>query len=527
MSHHSCTAYALVIYGDMKNNYLFQHISRISILAVSFILQILLILLFVIEFTEYYLYFQLASMLLGVVCGVSILNSDSNASYKIAWVFPLILFPVFGSIFYLIFGKSNLSSHTVKKMMIINEKQNEIFDHYKCPVEIKDDLYANRQAAYTSKYAFSPLYENRGATYFPSGEKKFQSLLRELEQAKRYIFMEYFIVKEGEMWGTILHILKQKAREGVDVRIIYDDFGCLTGLPSDYPKKLAEYNISCCVFNKAKPLFSPRFNNRDHRKICVIDGCVGFTGGVNIADEYINKDSKFGYWKDTAVMIKGEAAFSLTVMFLSMWRYVTGKDEDISRYAPDKNIIEQMPKLPGYVQPYCDNPIDSEPVGQNVYINLINAAKDYILITTPYLIIDNEMRTAICNAAKSGVKVVIVTPGIPDKKFVYSVTRANYTELLKSGVRIFEYAPGFIHAKMFICDGKYASVGTVNLDYRSLYLHFECGLWMCGTECINDILADILEVIDHSREVPNDFAKRISLRKRIFYAITRTFAPLL
>ena len=352
-------------------------------------------------------------------------------------------------------------------------------------------------------------------------------LLDELGKAEKYIFMEYFIIHDGSMWDSTLDILKQKASDGVDVRIIYDDFGCITGLTKNYPNELEKYGIKCCIFNKLKPVLSPKLNNRDHRKICVIDGKTAFTGGINFGDEYINKKERFGYWKDTAVMIKGDAAFSLTAMFLGMWRYVTGNNEPLEKFYPAK-VNEIIPdKHDGYIQPYCDNPTDREAVGQNVYLNMINSAKEYILITTPYLIIDNAMRTALCNAAKSGVKVVIVTPGIPDKKLVFQVTRSNYSELLRAGVRIFEFSPGFIHAKMFVVDGKYATVGTVNLDYRSLYLHFECGLWMAHSTCIKDIENDIVKTLKVCREIPADFALNDRGIKGLFYAIVRVFAPLM
>lgn len=258
--------------------------------------------------------------------------------------------------------------------------------------------------------------------------------------------------------------------------------------------------IKCCVFNPFLPVLSPRLNNRDHRKIVVIDGHTGFTGGINLADEYINAYPKLGHWKDNAVMLKGDAVYSLTVMFLALWDYLRGIDEDYAQYKPEHHERQQYP-ADGYVQPYSDNPLDDEAVGETVYLNLISRAKDYIYITTPYLVVDAEVMTALCNAAKQGIDVRIITPHIPDKWYVFAVTRANYGMLLEAGVKIYEYTPGFMHAKTFIVDDKYAVIGTINLDYRSLFLHFECGVWMYKNSSIAHIKADFLETLAQSQEV--------------------------
>ena len=498
---------------------------RLVVFSVIMIIQLFLLVLFLFKFKEYYVQYQTLSLVVASLCALHIINNDSNPAYKMAWILPLVIFPMLGVLIYMIFGKENLSKRQISKMMIINEKQEELcLSEYNPHTVMENDPDGNRQSHYMEKCAYSPLYKNTYAEYLSSGEKKLSVLLEELEKAEKYIFMEYFIIHEGDMWDLTLDVLKRKASSGVDVRIIYDDFGCITGLPKNYPDILQKHGIKCYAFNKLKPVLSPRLNNRDHRKICVIDGKTAFTGGINFGDEYINKKERFGYWKDTAVMIKGEAAFSLAVMFLGMWRYVTGENEPLDNFYSKYPICT---KTDGYIQPYCDNPTDREAVGQNVYLNMINSAREYILITTPYLIIDNEIRTALCNAAKSGVKVVIVTPGIPDKKLVFHVTRSNYSELLRAGVRIFEFSPGFIHAKMFDVDGKYATVGTVNLDYRSLYLHFECGLWMAHCECIKDIESDIVKTLGVCREIPKDFVLSKSWVKKLFYAVARAFAPLM
>ncbi|MBR6645252.1 MAG: cardiolipin synthase [Clostridia bacterium] len=500
---------------------------RLVILSLLLIFQFLLLVLFIVDLNDYYVQYSTLSIIVATLCALHIINNDSNPAYKTAWILPLIVFPMLGVLIYLIFGKDNLSKRQINKMTIVNEKQEELCKSNYNPHTVMDDAVGNKQSLYMEKYAYSPLYKNTYAEYLSSGEKKLSALLCELEKAEKYIFMEYFIIHDGDMWERTLDVLKRKASEGLDVRIIYDDFGCAMGLPKKYPDELKKYGIKCCIFNKLKPVLSPKLNNRDHRKICVIDGKVAFTGGINFGDEYINKKERFGYWKDTAVMIKGEASFSLTAMFLGMWRYITNEDEPLEKFHSEGLTESSCDKNDGYVQPYCDNPTDREAVGQNVYLNMINSAKKYILITTPYLIIDNVIRTALCNAAKSGVTVVIITPGVPDKKLVFQVTRSNYSELLRAGVRIFEFSPGFIHAKMFDVDGKYATVGTVNLDYRSLYLHFECGLWLAHCECIKDIENDIVKTLDVCEEIPRDFVIRKTGIKKLFYAVVRAFAPLM
>ncbi len=498
-------------------------VSRGVITGLLILFQIALLLLVVLFFADYFIPFQLLSILLGLVCGGMILKNDGNPAYKIAWLFPMIIFPIFGALLYLTFGSHSLSKRKRAKMDMIDKKQRELVSSFDPDVTVEDPE-ANRQVMYLRTAANAPAYKNTYSKFLPSGETKLDVLLEELKKAENFIFMEYFIIREGDMWDKVLEILKNKSENGVDVRIIYDDFGCLTSLDKHYPKTLEKFGIKCAVFNKITPELSPRLNNRDHRKICVIDGKVGFTGGINFSDEYINKKKRCGHWKDTAVMIKGKATTSLTVMFLGMWEYATGCTEKISDYYDDNR---DMADGDGYVIPYSDNPLDSEPVGQNVYLNMINSAKKYLYITTPYLIIENVLTTALCNAAKSGVDVRIVTPKIPDKQYVFDVTRSNYHVLLQAGVKIYEYVPGFIHAKMFVSDDKFATIGTVNLDYRSLFLHFECGMWFYDCETVFEIKQDILNTLAVCDNIPVDFVSQKSLPRRFIYTIARAFAPLL
>lgn len=498
--------------------------SRAVILSLLLLAQLLLIWRAVVNLSENYIYFYLVSLIVGAICGILILNSKGNAAYKIAWLFPIIVLPLFGSVMYIIFGGHELAKYKRKKMLFLTDRAKELVQTYANTPLMLSNPDACRQSLYLHNYAYCPLYENTKTVFLPSGEKKFEVLLKELKQAKKYIFMEYFIIRSGQMWDEVLEILKEKAASGVDVRLVYDDYGCLMSLPAKYPREMAEYGIKCRVFNPIKPILSPRLNNRDHRKICVIDGLVGFTGGINFSDEYINKKKRFGYWKDTALMLHGEAVQSLSAMFINMWEYVSGERLKLEDYIPSDSGVHERT---GYVQPYADNPVDDEPVGQNVYMNMINSARHYIWITTPYLIIDDEMITALTLASKSGVDVRIVTPGIPDKKLVYDVTRSNYTQLVEAGVKIYEYTPGFIHAKMFVCDDLYATVGTVNLDYRSLFLHFECGVWMYQTESIPDIKSDIEQTIAVSKPVTLEFCRENGRVKRLYYAVLHSLAPLL
>ena len=352
----------------------------------------------------------------------------------------------------------------------------------------------------------------------------FDRLLDELEQAKEFIFLEYFIVEEGKMWGEILEILARKAAQGVDVRVLYDGFCEFVLLPRDYPQLLKQLGIDCRVFSPVTPFVSTHYNYRDHRKIAVIDGHTAFTGGVNLADEYINEKLRFGHWKDTALMVKGDAARGFTLMFLQMWDIEEGKQ------AYDKFLTRPMPPVRengGFVIPYWDCPLDHRKVAQQVYMDILNRAKRYVHIMTPYLILDGEMENALKFAAERGVDVRLILPGIPDKKMPYALAKTHYASLLDSGVRIWEYTPGFVHAKSFVCDDKEAVVGTINLDYRSLYHHFECAAYLYGADCIADIEADFLATEKLCRRVTRETIKTEKLSVKLMGCLLKIIAPLL
>lgn len=376
--------------------------------------------------------FYAGSIIVSAVAVIWILNKNDNPSYKILWIIPILLFPILGGAFYVIFGANKLSKKEKHRLKSISEKARQALSEDQSvlnKIKLQNDTAAV-QSKYIQNNDYNKAYENTASEYFSTGEAAFDRLKQELKKAEHYIFLEYFIIEEGAMWNNILDILKEKAAMGVDVRIIYDDFGYLLTLPYKYNKKLEEMGIKCCVFNPLIPVLSSRLNNRDHRKIAIIDGYTGFTGGINLADEYINKIEKYGYWKDSAIMLKGEAVWSLTVMFLSMWDYLRKVDEDFNKFR--SNIyLQNIKNADGYVQPFENNPIRDESIAETVYLNIINKAARYVYIMTPYLIIDNEMVTALSSSAKGGVDIRIITPHCADKFIVHEVTRSYYMEDFK------------------------------------------------------------------------------------------------
>ena len=431
---------------------------------------------------------------------VYILNSEMDNSAKITWMVTIAILPVVGvPLFFYV--KSNIGHNALKKR--VTHLTEEARGLQPQPLAAAQELAeADPGAASLARYlhgkggGFS-VYRNTEVTYFPGGEAKFEELLRQLEKAEKYIFLEYFIIDEGLMWGKILEVLARKAAEGVDVRVMYDGTCEFTTLPRDYPKRLERLGIACKVFSPLMPFVSTHYNYRDHRKVLVIDGKVGFTGGVNLADEYINHVEKFGRWKDAAVMLEGEAVRSLTAIFLQMW--------DIAREPEFEAYLKQPIPAPagakGFAAPYGDCPLDGERVGELVYIDLLNRARKYIHIMTPYLILDGELETALKFAAERGVDVHLILPGKPDKRIPYALAKTHYEALIRSGVKISEWVPGFVHAKVFVADDREAVVGTINLDYRSLYHHFEDAVWMVDAPCIPAIEDDFQRTLTQCRTV--------------------------
>ncbi len=502
--------------------------SRLSITAILIILQISILVVWIWNLSEDFIYLYIFSLIIGLIMTIYIVSRPDNPSFKLAWIIPILLFPILGILLYVFFGGNKIGKRLKKRIELyyyetldyLKQDENIINE-----IEEKDKVIAN-QVKYISNLSTYPIYKNTSSKYLSPGEEFYKHLIYELKKAKKFIFLEYFIIEEGFMWNSILEILVDKVKEGVEVRVIYDDVGCAQTLPKNYNEKLNDLGIKALVFNQMIPVLSAVLNNRDHRKIVVIDGNTAFTGGINLADEYINKIVRFGHWKDSTIMIKGEAVWSFTMMFLEVWTFTTNQKEDYEKYKfvnkTNKRKIDD-----GYVQPYGDSPYNNELIGENVYLNIINKARDYVYICTPYLIIDNELVTALTLAAKSGVDVRIITPHIEDKWYIHIVTRAYYAQLIKYGVKIYEYTPGFIHSKTFVSDDDIATVGTINLDYRSLYLHFECGVFLYKTSSVNEIKKDFQNIIKVSEEITIEDTKKVKWSNRFLRSIIRLFAPLL
>lgn len=505
--------------------------SRFVLIAILILIQFIWLVMVFYKFSYKFTYANYMLRMVAVAVVIHIVNRTMNPNNKLLWTFLILLSPVFGMFLYLIFGCRGASMINRKKM---NRMKKEMLKYLqRKPEETQkiemQDKTVYRQMKYINDWSGYPVYQNTDTKYYKCGEDMFPDMLEGLENAKQFIFLEYYIIEAGYMLDHILEILEKKAREGVEVRLIYDDIGSIGTVPGDYAKELNARGIKCQPFQPFRPFMSVIMNHRDHRKLMVIDGEIGFVGGMNLADEYINHVERYGYWKDTAVRLNGDAVYSLTLMFLTMWKYVNGSQEPVETFLmkPDYKDSGYGEEKAGFVQPYCDCPFDEEYVGETVYLNMINQAVDYIYIFTPYLIIDNEMLTSLCNTAKRGVDVRIVTPGVPDKRIIYWITQSYYRVLLESGVKIYQYRPGFLHAKSFLVDDKIASVGSVNLDYRSLYLHFECGVFLYHTAAVEELKQDCMEVFACADEVTIAFCDKQKFGVRVLQGIARLLAPLL
>ena len=497
--------------------------SRLGLVVITIIAELVLLVGAYLWAFSYFKWLVLVQFVFTIIMILYLFNCSMDASAKLTWLFLIMLAPVPASIF-LWFTQKNFGHRMVK------ERTAELIEATKDMLQQdKDTLYApeliesgtDDLCRYVNRSGCFPIYKNTSTTFFPSGEAKFEAMLEELKKAEKFIFLEYFIITEGFMWGSILKILADKAAQGVDVRVMYDGMCEISTLTADYPKRLAKLGIKCKPFSAIHPFLSSHYNYRDHRKILVIDGKVAFNGGVNLADEYINKEERFGHWKDTAVMVKGQAVESFTLMFLQMWNLT---EQDVKW---DECKVEASAESDGYVMPYCDCPLDGERVGESVYMDILYRAKHYVHIMTPYLILDNELETALKYAAQRGVDVKIILPGIPDKKIAYSLAKSHYSQLVKYGVKIYEYDPGFVHAKIFVSDNEKAVVGTINLDYRSLYHHFEFATYMYKTSCVSEIEADYQETLKKCSAVTNESIKNEKIFYKVFGAIVKILAPLM
>lgn len=504
--------------------------SRWIIISFLIISQIICFCTIVFLFAEQYLYVSIIFEIISLLVLVGIISKSGNPNTKIPWIIVILLVPPVGIIIYGMFGNNYVSKkHRSLYQSAKDRQKNVITIDKECLKELENysEKYL-RQSNYIYNTTGDPIYKNTNMKYLKDGMDYFDNLFEDLNNAKKFIFLEYFILGKGKLLDKTIDILTKKVKEGVDVRVIYDDIGSIKVLPYNFDKKLNELGIKCIKFNKYYPIASVVYNNRDHRKLAIIDGYIGYTGGVNIADEYANIKERFGYWKDSGIRLYGQAVQSMTLMFLKTWDIYSNSKTKYKDFIP-QNYDEEIFKSDGFVQPYGDgpHPVYEHAVAENVYLNLINQANKYIYITTPYLIVDHMLMSALESAALRGVEVIIITPSIPDKKIVFQETRDSYRPLIKAGVKILEYQPGFIHAKNVIVDDEACVLGTINFDYRSLVHHFENACLIINSSIIEDVKKDFIETMNSSLAPSKKVYSRRGLFVRIYFGILKFFAPLM
>ncbi len=513
----------------MKKKHVNSHKKPIRYYAFTFLtvaflvlMEIAILSVYVIRVSRAVSIVNLALRLLSLLVMLYIVNEKENNAYKLAWCVPILLFPLVGGFAYLIAKTRTIhkkaKNHILSTRIAVKKQIPPTQEITNPTLSDKHNLYR-----YLVNSDF-PAYRAEDIRYYAMGKDMYESLLSDLRNAHHFIFMEYFIIQEGQMWNNIVKILQQKVKEGIEVRLIYDGMGCIRTLPRNYPKKLAEHGIKVKVFSPFVPFITTLQNNRDHRKITVIDGEIAYTGGVNLADEYICKVDRFGVWKDSGIRFTGNSTNSFTRFFLNQWNGLGRVIEtDLARYFP----CNEMQEKGEIVIPYCVSPLDEHTYAKNVYLKIIHNAKDYLYIMTPYLVPGEDIMEALKLASKSGVDVRLITPSIPDHKLVHLVGQSKYRSLLEAGVRIYEYTPGFIHSKNFVCDDFVTTCGSVNLDYRSLYLHFECGSVVFGNQTALQVKHDFLSTFTECTEITSDTDLKRSIFTRILLTIIRTFEPLL
>ena len=499
---------------------------RVLFTVLCLIIQLIWIIALVWKLNQYYVWFATVIEIIGVIVVLRINAKSEFSAARLVWTIVILSLPLFGITLYLMFGRTGLTKRTKAYYEKVAAKYSpELTQEKEILLSLKkENIYIHNQEYYIQNSSGYPVYRNTDVTYYPQTEPALEAMLKDLENAREFIFMEYFAVEDTEVFHRIEEILLKKVSEGVEVRFIYDDFGSIGFVKPEFMRRMNRQGIQCRIFNPLIPLLYVFMNHRDHRKITVIDNHVSFSGGYNLADEYFNVTHPYGHWKDTGIRLEGDAVKSLTVMFLEMWNAVKKTDQDYQKYLPE---TDYQAKQDGFIQPYADSPLDDEHVGESVYMNLIAHAKKEIYFTTPYLIITDEMNRALGLAAKRGVDVRIVTPGIPDKKLIYKVTRSYYAGLVRQGVRIYEYTPGFIHAKQCVCDGEAATCGTINMDYRSLYLHFENGAFLYNCDAVKEMRKDFEHIFAESTEVTEKYKSGRSAVLRGTQCLLRLFAPLM
>lgn len=524
---------------------------RISITSLALIAQLLVFGLILLRGTELTPWVGSVSALISLGVVAFILNSRMQIEYKLAWVIPIMLAPLFGGAFYLMFGSRTGTRRQMQRYHAIQdlagadqasapgalrvlpgtvgqslpELEQRSPNDYLPAIDIDPD--AARQISFLEQSGPFMAYRGTETTYYPLGEDAFAAMLAALAQAKRWIAMEYFIVSEGQMWSQIFDVLARKAADGVEVWFMYDDLGSIWDLPPNFIRDLERAGIKVQPVNRFGPGLTLRYNNRDHRKLTVVDGMVGFTGGINIADEYINAVDRFGHWKDTTIRLRGPGAWGLATLFFTLWDLNTGEHTDLTELHPSEAELAAQPSGPGIVVSYDDTPYDDISLGWAAYRTMMSRAHHRIDLTTPYLVPTNEMISVFTALAASGVQIRIVTPGIPDKAYVYAVTRSNYRPLVEAGVEVYEYTPGFMHAKQMIVDAETAIIGTINFDFRSFYLHQENAVWMYRTSAIAEMTADFEEVLTKCRRVTLAEVRATPWWRRAIWLVLRTFSPLM
>lgn len=498
---------------------------RIIFVGVSLLLQIGWILLMILELNSYSTVISLLSSMIASLVVLRLYSKNTNSAFKIPWIMVIMALPVMGLSLYLLVGTNPFArksrdklTHVREKMSPFLEQKPEVIDK----LREKDPSFAN-QSAYLREHTGSPAYGNTKTTYYSEAADALEAMKQDLERAEKFIFMEYFIVEDAESFRSILDILERKAAQGVEVRMMYDDIGSVGYVNLKFARRMNRMGIRCQAFNPALPVLNFFMNHRDHRKITVIDGKVGFTGGFNLANEYFGITTPYGKWKDTGLRMEGDGVRGLTAIFLELWQISSRDSDTIQKYLEVSCKVDGE----GVVQPFGDNPLAGERVAENVLLNMIGQAKEYIYFITPYLIITDELSRSLTLAAKRGVDVRIITPGIPDKKTVYGVTRSYYAGLARQGVRIYEFTPGFCHAKQCVCDGTMAMIGTSNLDYRSLYLHFENDVLLYHCQAVEDMARDFREMFPQCRDVTQQYSTGRSAILRLWQCILRLFAPML
>ncbi len=497
---------------------------KIVISAVFILLQFAVLFVMMYKLKTWAFWINTACSILSVIFVVIIIGKRQNPSYKLAWVSFILIVPIFAVPVYLLWGNS-LMAPMFKRRLIAEKRASAPFlkqeEAVKSRLEYADIFHA-RQSTYLKGESGFPVYTNTEVEYLSPGEKFFPRFLEELRRAEHFIFLEFYIIAEGKMWSEVYEILKEKARSGVEIKIIFDDLGSASRQYKTFESGLKRTGIKVSVFNPIKPSFDIFLNNRNHRKIAVIDGKVAFTGGINIADEYINHIERFGYWMDCAACFKGDAVRSFTVMFAEMWNAINRRGK---LQLPGRYIVDIFPKSEGFVQPYCDDPMSKNNPAEGLYMQILNSAQKYVYIASPYLILDNEMLSCLCGAARSGIDVRIITPKKYDKWYVHPVTQYYYSELLEAGIKIYEFTSGFIHSKLFVSDDSVATIGTVNMDYRSFFFNFECGAWMCNVRAVHDIKKHILKIIEDSEEITLNKWKKRPVRERFKQFVLHLLSP--